>query len=364
MGGTLSGTPNDHNVLIGNPANLGSIQKTVYSSLVSFDFLNIKDRTDDRTTNHVTFVPHQLAFGLPLGVAGVVGISFDKRYETAVRYRDRLRPFGTSLGTVDSLELALARDGGLKAWQVGWGHSVGKWAQLGLSYERVYFLLEEARIRKAYGTFTSASTDSVWVAFRGNAVRAGVMVPLGDLVIGCHGEYFFRGQAAFRRMIYSDAPSPEPAERMSLQFPPMLSAGVSYRFTPQWTTALDLDITLWDKYPAPAALIGAPTDNAVTVSSGAQFIPAPDVLTPKYWEIIQYRAGWRFSRLPVPSMSEWALTLGTGLPLPRGGGLFDIVIEYGQRYDSDYDDLAEEFLRIALGISGGRKWVKSSRDTY
>jgi hypothetical protein len=123
---------------------------------------------------------------------------------------------------------------------------------------------------------------------------------------------------------------------------------------------------VWDNYRSEHDLLGlAPQelrDAAVRLSAGAQFTPAPELLTPRYWEIMQYRGGIRYNQLPVPSAYELAFSFGVGMPLPQGGGLIDLSIEYGRRHDKDFSNIREELFRFAIGINGGRKWNKSTEE--
>jgi len=84
--------------------------------------------------------------------------------------------------------------------------------------------------------------------------------------------------------------------------------------------------------------------------AGGQFIPAPNLLTPKYWETINYRAGFRYSQLPLKTSSEFALTLGAGLPIGKGSGMFDVALELGKRSDTGYPGYSENFLNVISGF--------------
>jgi hypothetical protein len=129
--------------------------------------------------------------------------------------------------------------------------------------------------------------------------------------------------------------------------------------------AADAGLTLWDQYyPRDALLSGPLRDKALALSAGGQFTAGPELLTPKYWETIQWRLGGRYTQMPTTSAYEWGLTLGTGLPLPSGGGLLDLVLEYGQRRDGDFSRYREDLYRVAIGVNGGRKWTRSAQGTY
>jgi hypothetical protein len=127
--------------------------------------------------------------------------------------------------------------------------------------------------------------------------------------------------------------------------------------------AVSSEITLWERYSSSITL-GGKVDKALSFAAGAQYIPAPNLLAPRYWEIMQYRASFRYRELPVVSGSEFAFTLSTGLPLLRGGGLVDLIAEYGRRSDSRFSGYSEQFVNFSIGINGGRKWSQSTGIRY
>ena len=364
MAGTSAALPNDHNVGLRNPANLGLIAKTVFSSLATFDFTNISSEADGATANDMAFVPTTLAFGFPLGRIGTMGLSYEKRSGAKVRYQSTY-PLEMQLQSVSGIDIDFARDGGMSVWQAGWGYSVGKWVQVGLSYERVYLTLKEARIKRIYGDFIHTSVDTSSIKFRGNGIRAGVIVPIDKLTMGLYGEYILESDAEYANALYDGTSSPSmDRKNFTLALPPSVSMGAAYAFSPEWLAGADVDMVLWDVYSSENLLVGAAKGTALSFSIGGQYIVAPNLLAPKYWEVMQYRTGFRYSQLPVETAREFAFTAGVGLPLSRGGGLLDIALEYGRRTDADYAGFTEEFLHFSFGFNGGRKWIKSTQSDY
>jgi len=96
-----------------------------------------------------------------------------------------------------------------------------------------------------------------------------------------------------------------------VRIPPSAAVGASYLFSPEWMAAADVSGVFWNNYTSGGLLDTTARNNtALSFSAGGQFIPAPNLLTPKYWETINYRAGFRYSQLPLKTSSEFALTLG------------------------------------------------------
>ena len=365
LAGSGTGVQNDFFGMADNTANLGGISRAVFGALVSFDLTSIiqENRNDVRGS----FSPRLFSFAVPFGWLGTIGFSIDQRSVLNTKFR-KPGSLSFSTGETDTVDLGIVERGALTAWQAGWGRSIGRHVRAGVGYERLYFSRNE--ITQMYSNFSSSSEgsiassqeDTVAIAFRGNTVRAGVLASLKKLTVGCSGEYIFHGDARSRE----DGPHVKDTSGTTFAFhlPPTVSAGASYAFTPGWLAAMECDITLWKSNYYSGITLSRPVHNASTISLGGQFIPAPNLLMPRYWEIMQYRAGFRFSQLPAGTASEMAFTLSLGLPIQQGGGLFDLIFEFGRRSDSNYKNNSEQFLRIMLGINGGRKWFQSTETRY
>jgi hypothetical protein len=365
MGGVSSATNADYNLMLQNPAGLAAIDKTVLSALLTVDFLRLAEPSGH--TNMMTTTPQQISVGIPLGRYGTVGLSYNQRtnhtvsanYDTAFRYNNSDARFSSGLSEI----------GGVSVWQLGYGVWLWKRVQAGLSYERAYYSFEKSRVESfSYGsTVPLPSRDSSKTACALNGMRGGVVIPAAKLRIGLSGEYFFSSDAKTDSAVYpmsSDIPVPGTAEGQTytLRLPPSMTLGLAYDFSPEWLAAADLSLLFW-KF----ALTGNEHTNvmyAPSISAGGQYIPAPNLLTPKYWEIIRYRAGLRYTQLPASEASEIMLSLGVGLPIGRGVGTCDIGLEIGRRKSKTFSDLTEDVVRIAIGFNGGRKWSKLSRGNY
>jgi hypothetical protein len=366
MGGASSATNADYNLMLKNPALLSAIDKTVLSALFTFDFIQMSDATGH--TNMMVAAPEQISVGIPLGRFGTVGLSYDQRtnhavsaeYDTVISYK-----YPDSLATYSQ---GLSENGGISVWQLGYAIQLWKRLQIGASYERAYYAFSKSRVETfAYERSITSSRDSSKTACVFNGLRFGLVAPLAKVRVALSGEYFFSSNAKTDSAVYpfaSTVPVPGTADAYTykLRLPPSLTLGLAYDFSQEWLTAADLSLVFWK-----SAITGSENTHALyapSVSLGAQYFPAPNLLTPKYWEIIRYRAGFRFSQLPTFDASEITLSLGTGLPIGRGAGVCDIGVEVGRRSSGTYPNLKENVVRIAVGFDGGRKWSKLSRGNY
>ncbi|NLG17464.1 MAG: hypothetical protein GX556_09075 [Fibrobacter sp.] len=369
IGGAGTGVADDYYGMGDNPANLGNVNRAVFSAVFALDLLNILDNGD--RTSHMGFSPRVLSFSFPLGIIGSLGFSYSQQTDTELNFR-LSRDY--RIGNLEETEdLALVRNGGTANWQAGWGIPIRKWATVGIAYQRLYYKSNSSLIRKTEGLLSDTLIDSTRTAFTSNGIRAGVQTSLKDFTLGISGQYVFSGTATDIRTIKgtrvkADSPFKDSIitrkSSYDLKPAPSMALGASYRISPEWFAAMEIGATLWERFYSEISKKSDKYDRAYNFSIGTEYIPAPNLLTPKYYEIMQYRAGFRYSQLPTPDAAEFAFTLGTGLPLRDGGGLFDIVLEYGRRWDSNFKNFTEEFAGIYLGINAGRKWYQSAQDSY
>ena len=376
MGGSANGVSDDYNCMLRNPANLGFIDKAVFSSLYTFDFTRIS-----QTGGHTNFIegyPQQISIGLALGIIGAVGLSYNVENNPSSKFQPAQQSalYDNSIVTYQP---GLTVSGATTVWQVGWGRELPKLKlKMGLAYERVYFSSSQSIVRTITDvSSTTESRDSTYVGLRTNGLRAGLMLPIGNFKMGLSGEYFFADNLRKDNAIYSTSsdtvssrgglvpvPLDQKKSSASMRLPPSLAAGLSYSINKEWLTAADLSMTLWDMYYSHEVLADARKSAALSVSAGAQYVPAPAVMAPKYWETIHYGAGFRYAELPADQSSEFAFSLGTGLPIGKNRGLLTLGAEAGRRTTGQYSGYSENFLRFAIGINGSRRWNKSSMGIY
>lgn len=362
MGGAGAGIASPNNVLLENPANLGTINHPAFSSFISFDFLMIRD--GEENTKHVRVVPEQVAFSFPLGLIGTVGFGVLNQTNAELDYESSARNLGFDLEG----QLAFDREGGLTSWQVGWGRNLDRWVHLGIAFQRVYFNLNSTAIQQVPELEAALARDSTNLTYRGNGIRLGILIPLGDLTAGMSWNYLFEGEADIDGVTKLSTGNTEVANtdtsyETNFQLPPTFTVGVSYQINPQWLTAIDVSLTQWNQFEASGPITDSERDNTVELGLGGQFIPSPDALAPDYWETIRYRAGFGYNQLPDENSTNFAITLGAGLPL-RAGGLLDLVAEFGRRTDGSFSDFSENYIHLGVGINGGRSWQKASEGNY
>lgn len=356
------GVGNDFLGVSTNPANLGNSKRTAFSSAVSLDFINLDDGSDH--SRHLDMNLRFISLSVPLGKFGAFGVAVEPYSSANSRFR-LLQEVDIDGILADTAELGILQNGGSLAWQIGWGYDIGKKVRLGIAYKRLSFNLSRAEITRMHGTLYDRLLDSTRTRFSANGFHGGIQVPIRNLTVGISGEYYFINETVTNRHVSGTRDTTERnwTERYDFKPPPSLALGLAYRFNPRWLAVIDAGTTMWEQFYSEKVPTGS-IANANFASFGMQFIPAPNLLTPKLYEITQYRIGVRYAQLPGADAAEIAGTLSTGLPMQANGGLFDIIFEFARRTDKRFDNYSENVYSIKLGINGGKKWNQSSDGSY
>jgi len=364
-----------------NPANAAIGKRSVFSALVSLDMVNIDDNGKNSSVSG--YAPKLLSLIIPIGVAGNLGFSMQRRYDANLNFY-----------TADTLELdndkynfktasiELTRRGGLTAWQAGWAYRFVNGLSLGLLYERLYYNLESRdvfestfryNLESGPTTYRSNVVETITRNFASDGIRFGMQVPVHEKVtLGAAAEYILPGSEngrTAREYIRSD--SEEPLKwsegKYSVNLPSSFNMGAAYRPDERWLFAADAHTTFWEMYENDLDADAKEVQHVYGVSGGVRFIPAVNKLTADYWQTINYSAGLRYSTMPyVKNLNneteegayEIGFTLGAGLPIPSDGGMVDIIVDIGRRTDSRYNGYSENTVKIQLGINGGRNWFQ------
>ncbi|MDR0330608.1 MAG: hypothetical protein LBH93_02720 [Chitinispirillales bacterium] len=357
-----------------NPANAAIGERSAFSALVSFDATGISD--NGKSSMVSGYMPKLLSLIIPIGKAGNIGFSMQQRYDANLNFYTRearkIDSITTSTSTIE-----LHRNGGLTAWQAGWAYRFANGIGVGLQYERFYFKRDTREVFESVFTYELASganpyrastTENATANIASDGVRFGMQVPVHEKVtLGFAGEYILPGTnngSATREYRRSDtsAALSDTSYSFSADLPPYMNIGAAYKLDDHWLFTADAYTTLWEYYENDLEPTLAEADRCFGISVGARFIPAANVLSSKYWEKIHYSAGARYATLPnnkaYDRASEYALTLGAGLPIPNDGGMVDIVFSFGKRSDPRYDGYGENIVKIQLGLNGGRDWFQ------
>jgi len=377
MGGTGTAVVNEYIGASVNPANAAVGGRSVFSALISYDMTSVYDngKSDDASG----YIPKLISLIIPIGRAGNLGFSMQRRYDANLNFYtesadDARPPLDERTTNVTSVEIR--RTGGLTSWQAGWAYRFRNGVGLGVIYEGLFFNLDSRNVFNstlsynmdgATESYSTTVVDSAVAAFASGGLRFGMQIPVNEKVtLGFAGEYALPGrgngtETGGRRYDAASTSGGGYDTSFSVTLPPSMSVGAAYKPDDNWLFAADAYTVWWEFYEN-----GFKSDDAKQcfgLSFGARYIPAANILSSKYWERVHYAAGVRYATLPNNKEDrdrahEYAFSAGAGLPIPRDGGMVDFVISFGRRSDPKYGNYEENFVKLQIGLNGGRNWFQ------
>ena len=168
MGGAGVAVASPEHVMLLNPANLGTIDKTEFSSMISMDATMIT-QSGAKMSTFYSGMPQQFSFAFPAAQFGTLGFSLDQRTNDLTRFRIEPASIPNDASGL-KYRGGIYTSGGLKSWQAGWGREFKSLAKMrvGISYERLYYFADRKILRSIIDSSgTVESTDSTNYLFSG-----------------------------------------------------------------------------------------------------------------------------------------------------------------------------------------------------
>lgn len=380
LGGLGTGL-NDGNLgMSTNPANLGNVQQSIYSLSLQGEFNKITHNDQEVNVGH--FTPLQLSFGFPLGKLGTVAAAFQAVSGNNFTYSERVPLINGTTGDTVMVTLGKEVDNNTTSWELGYGNQIRKWLNLGITYQRYNYthgatnvILNDDTLTDGTPIDIQSSMNKIEVIQGTSVLRLGVSGTINKLSYGLTGTFPFAKEAPATYSVtkISDAgdvknPHYEDVYKGSftLQLPPSASLGAGWELSDKLVVGADFGMTFWDAFWTSIphdALATYSYHNTIKIVTGAEFVPAANILAPKYWETMQFGGGFRFETLPIDGDKEVALTLSLGFPL-GAMGLIDFAVEGGMRRSELFSETEENFIRFTLSTGGGRQWKKKGNSVY
>ena len=144
--------------------------------------------------------------------------------------------------------------------------------------------------------------------------------------------------------------------------PTAFGAGIMFGSTNRWFATADVNWQKWSDFRYLGNNPGL-QDN-FRVSLGGQFRPSP-VDIGKYYERINYRAGFRFeqSYLEIRNtrVNDLGLSFGVGLPMKKSRSTINVAVEVGSQGTTDNQLIKENYIRFTVGTSLQERWFLKRR---
>lgn len=153
-----------------------------------------------------------------------------------------------------------------------------------------------------------------------------------------------------------------PQQKGTLLLPPKAGLGIAFEKTNKWLAGVDFNWQNWENYELfnqKDSLI-----NSWNIATGLQYTPNNTSIS-GYWKRVTYRAGARYNqtylKINGQPISEFGISFGTTLPLPRSLSTVDLSLEVGRRGTMAENLIRETFVNFTVGVSLYERWFVKSR---
>ena len=156
--------------------------------------------------------------------------------------------------------------------------------------------------------------------------------------------------------------------KANVKLPLMLGAGITYVIKDKVLIGVQFNQESWSQYRDVDGLADTNLTDSWRVSAGVEIRPGD--LQRGFWNYfkkINYRLGGFFAQSPIISrgaqVPEYGITVGMGFPVrhrstsgPLVTSMINIAAEFGQRGDSNLNQLTEQYVNLKLGFAINDMW--------
>jgi hypothetical protein len=154
----------------------------------------------------------------------------------------------------------------------------------------------------------------------------------------------------------------EVGENSKVTLPTTIGAGFMIGNSNRWFATADVNYQKWSEFTYLGSNPGL-KDN-LRISIGGQFRPSL-VDIGKYYERINYRAGFRFeqSYLEIKNtrINDFGISLGVGLPMKKSRSTMNIALELGTQGTTNNGLIKENYMKLTLGTALQERWFLKRR---
>jgi long-subunit fatty acid transport protein len=157
--------------------------------------------------------------------------------------------------------------------------------------------------------------------------------------------------------IVKDTASIETGTNGVVVLPTSMGAGFMIGSSNRWFATADINYQKWSEFRYLGDNPGL-KDN-LRVSLGGQLRPSA-VDMGKYYQRINYRAGFRYERsyleIRQTRINDFGVSFGVGLPMKKSRSTINIAVELGRQGTTDSDLIQENYMRLTIGTSLQERW--------
>jgi hypothetical protein len=144
--------------------------------------------------------------------------------------------------------------------------------------------------------------------------------------------------------------------------PTAIGGGFMIGSTNRWFATADVNWQKWSEFRYLGTDQGL--KNNLRLSLGGQYRPSA-VDIGKYYERINYRAGFRFEQSYLvildTRINDFGISFGVGLPMKKSKSTMNIAVELGTQGTTENGLIKEKYVRFTVGTSLQERWFLKRR---
>ncbi|WP_340077675.1 hypothetical protein [Leptobacterium sp. I13] len=369
MMGGVSVYPDSLYLNLKNPAAYGKLQLTAYAVGGSYNLLNIKNDEVKESSSLGTF--DYLALGLP--ISKKIGIGFGVLPYTSVGYRLISVDESQELDVLDQF----TGEGGLNRAFFSIGYAITEGLSIGATGNYDFGKIENSNLRirenVELGTReTNASSlsgmDFNFAVNYQKDIGKGYTI-YSSLLYAPETNIASENERTIATIAFIDGreiPVEEVEvdldalglEETDLVLPSSITFGLGLGKKNKWFVGGEYEFKKNSKFDNPFVTIdNLRYEDASRISVGGFYIPRYDSFT-NYFSRIVYRLGVRYEQTGInlnnSSVDDFGISFGLGLPV--GISKLNVGFEIGQRGDTSFGKIQENYFNIRIGLSLSDKW--------
>lgn len=159
-----------------------------------------------------------------------------------------------------------------------------------------------------------------------------------------------------------DTVSYETSNNGEVILPTAIGGGFMIGSTNRWFASADVNWQKWSEF----RYLGNDQQlkNNLRLSLGGQYRPSA-VDIGKYYERINYRAGFRFEQSYLEildtRLNDFGISFGVGLPMKKSKSTMNIAVELGTQGTTENGLIKEKYVRFTVGTSLQERWFLKRR---
>lgn len=365
---------NYDNINTNNPASYSAISLTAMDAGL---FSNINQLGNSSLTEtSYNFGLSHVKFAFPLGAAGGLSIGLQPYSNLGYNYSIE--------GQVDTtgIKRVYAGEGGTSSAYIGYGVRIGKNFSVGANARYIFGSINHIRsieYPNSIGSLNGKEEQNRFISGVSGDLGAQFYYPFSNqkfLIIGYTGTISSKLNSradylAIRTPTSVSDNTPDlPLDTINFEvgvdekitMPFKHSIGFSLNHSNKWMFGADFHYATWDQFS-----IGNQNGNfknSYGFAVGGQMVPDPTSV--KYFNLVDYRLGFRYDRSHIhinnEAVNDMAVTLGFGLPLPSffGNSFYKINLgtELGQRGKIAPGMVRERYVNVSLGFTLNDRWFR------